>query len=802
MQYSNDSFPFKNVLSFAPLIEYWRTYGESVKSIQAEIVRKILEEVDAVPELSEPIEDMAFIEQHRELVDLLISAVLPIGSIESSYAAAVLPYTPQAFYTTPGFEKLNMIYHIIKYFESKSKSMTEVKSLKAYSMIYSKFYGDELIAKVPLFFPVEDAETKLVRYFKIEFDLGMCDVVLTGELPVLSDEQKDQLLNDRTNLDLWKSLLPPHLFQIHGFGVLNAVEVTEGVLISLIQKDLLEKDTFSRPETIDVLQGKIRSLMGLPSLDIGLISIEQGEFDSVASIQPLGKSLLLSKGVAPSCPMWSKSLYSDVSHQWQEPLVIADLERYENRTGFENYLLEQGYKSLLLIPLYSENTLVGILEVGSKNAHDLNVSSPLYLSEVSSLLAVAVDIELNEKEDRIQAIIKQQYTSIHPAVEWRFREAAKHYLQEQVKSGSAQAESIVFQNVYPLYGLSDIRGSSSERHAAIQADLIEQLELARNILAVCQRRRPLFAIEELRFRTENYIREVKDELRSGDEISILQFLRGEIASLFSELSKFGPEVKEAIKSYEHAIDPEVGTLYRRRKEYEESVRMINDAIGGYIEAQEKEAQAMYPHFFEMFKTDGVDYNLYVGESLVDNKSYNELYLHNLRLWQLRMMCGVHWEMQKLLPTMDVPLETAHLILVQNIPISIRFRIDEKKFDVDGAYNIRYEIVKKRIDKAVISTTGERLTQPGKIAIVYSQEEEAQEYKRYIRYLQATGYLEEGLEEVELGDMQGVYGLRALRVTVKARGVKINTLRTLDEVLVSNGDGTYENVEVVVGGDNE
>jgi hypothetical protein len=111
------------------------------------------------------------------------------------------------------------------------------------------------------------------------------------------------------------------------------------------------------------------------------------------------------------------------------------------------------------------------------------------------------------------------------------------------------------------------------------------------------------------------------------------------------------------------------------------------------------------------------------------------------------------------------LETAHLILVQHMPISIRFRQDEKRFDVDGAYNIRYEIIKKRIDKARILGLDERLTQPGKIAIVYSQSSEADEYRKYIDYLQASGYLKPTIEELWLEDQQGVSGLRALRVEV-------------------------------------
>ena len=112
-----------------------------------------------------------------------------------------------------------------------------------------------------------------------------------------------------------------------------------------------------------------------------------------------------------------------------------------------------------------------------------------------------------------------------------------------------------------------------------------------------------------------------------------------------------------------------------------------------------------------------------------------------------------------------PLETTHLILVQHTPRSIRFRFDEKRFDVDGAYDIRYEIVKKGIDKAVVEGTSDRVTQPGKIAIIYSQSPEGREYRGYIEYLQSRGYLTSEVEELDLGELQGVQGLRALRVAV-------------------------------------
>ena len=119
----------------------------------------------------------------------------------------------------------------------------------------------------------------------------------------------------------------------------------------------------------------------------------------------------------------------------------------------------------------------------------------------------------------------------------------------------------------------------------------------------------------------------------------------------------------------------------------------------------------------------------------------------------------------LAPQLSKPVETTQLIFIHSHPIEIRFRKDEKRFDVEGAYNIRYHIVKKRIDKVRVKETKERLTQPHKIAFVYFNQKEADEYISYIRYLQADQILANDLELLELEELQGVSGLKALRVGV-------------------------------------
>jgi len=92
-------------------------------------------------------------------------------------------------------------------------------------------------------------------------------------------------------------------------------------------------------------------------------------------------------------------------------------------------------------------------------------------------------------------------------------------------------------------------------------------------------------------------------------------------------------------------------------------------------------------------------------------------------------------------------------------------MDEKRFDVDGSYNARYEMIKKRIDKSLVKNSDERITQSGKISIIYSQEREREEYLKLIKILQNQNILEADIEELDVEDLQGINGLRALRVAV-------------------------------------
>jgi hypothetical protein len=450
-----------------------------------------------------------------------------------------------------------------------------------------------------------------------------------------------------------------------------------------------------------------------------------------------------------------------------EPLVVEDVRFYPKSTILEERLLEHGYRSVYVAPLLYQDRLLGTLMLKSTRAGALNALNTANLLPVLPLFAVALNRSLEQLNQKIQSVIKEEFTAIHPSVEWRFQQAALHYIQHK-DEGISALEPIVFHQVYPLFGISDIRMSSDHRNAAIQADLIEHFRLAQEILQLAYAHRPLPILVVFSHRLDKHIKGMKVGLNAGDEATKPFFIQQAIEPMFDQLATFGAPVAEKIAAYRTALDPQVQTIYRSRRDFEESLKLINETIATYLDQEEAKAQEYFPHYFEKLKTDGVEHTIYIGASMVENGNFSPMYLKNLRLWQLMVTCEVVRRTEEIKGSLSVPLETTHLILAQDSSLSIFFSPDERHFEVAGAYDIRHEIIKKRIDKAVIKGTSERLTQPGKIAIVYSQRQEGAEYLEYIDYLQTAGILTGETEDVELADLQGAQGLKALRVVVELR----------------------------------
>jgi len=192
----------------------------------------------------------------------------------------------------------------------------------------------------------------------------------------------------------------------------------------------------------------------------------------------------------------------------------------------------------------------------------------------------------------------------------------------------------------------------------------------------------------------------------------------------------------------------------------------------YVHQEQKEEQQVFPHNFDKHQTDGMEYLIYLGSSMTRHDRFSEVYVQSLRLWQIILACGLAWHAWDLHKTLRIKLDLPHLIIVSQAPLSIRFRFDEKRFDVDGAYNIAHEIVKSRIEKAMVKGGKERLTQPRRIAMIYSTENELQEILRYVDLLQGETFLTDEVEHIELEDLTDIQKLKAVRVRVNVESAAL------------------------------
>ncbi len=762
--------PFRTDLSLKPVIDFWtRMAGKD--SAKGAVARVITEEVAKAPELLAPLTDCAIVERHEDLLDLLMAAAFPPAGREHGYGAAMVPFQLHGFYATPSMERLLMTedWHLKGRINLNADLVGAMRRAYAYALVLQRLYGIELELDHPLILTVPDPDTRLDRHFRLLFDWTFVEVEATGPLPELPPDVGRRLQADLLNAEGLSDLLPSDRFVLRGFTILKALEVTDQEVLSALKRDLIDRESIVSKERFCGVEARLRTLFRRPNLKLGIGAIDGERVLILNDFSSHEHSCIFADSAHHKVSEFAGTIYARVV-QSGEPTIIEDLAAMPNRTRVEDSVLASGVRTLLVAPLHYQNRVIGTLELGSPEPDELDGTHLPKLHEVLPLFAMAVRRSMDEFNARVQTEIKERFTAIHPVVEWRFRKAVLDGLERTGDPAGAELQPIVFENVHPLYALADIRGSSVQRERAIQADLLAQLALAREVADVAYKARRLPALDQLRYRIERHAEQIRTGVAAGDESGIVAFLRAEVESLFDHLSTFGEAVRGAIEAYRSALDPRLGAVYGQRRVFEESVTRIADTISSYLDLEEEAAQDIYPHYFEKQKTDGVDHQMYVGASLLEDGRFDPLYLKSLRIWQLMVSCGVAARADRLTAELPVPLQTTHLVLVQHAPLSIRFRFDEKRFDVDGAYDIRYEIVKKRIDKALVKGTTERITQPGQLVIVYGQGSEAAEYRGYLEYLRHLGYVSGEIEDLELEELQGVHGLRALRVDIALREV--------------------------------
>lgn len=736
--------------------------------MKREFYRYLLEKIETEEALAKTL-DVAVLDGHRETLELIFTILTPLLADEKElYWALSTPVPQQIFFST------DLMYDFIKNTETSAEKLENTHSISheehqftfLYNMIMERLYSYNTLSDTELTFSNTNKDTGLRQYYRVNVDTQFVDITYTKKtLPKLNFDQLSGIGQNEKELEMLKQQLPLCDFRFDGFTVLSITDVSLQYALDGITKALVNH-TYQQSAYEHIIQS-LKTLTGRADIDFGLLPFltvnDKPVFDTTESIS----SLLLNafKQFGMDQEVFHQKFYE--YRKDPKPLFFNGMtDEQMEEMPFMEAIRKYGIKSYSILPVTYSGQTVGLLEIYAKAELVLDDNLLSKLSRAIPLLGQLFQYHIEEFNTKMDEVIKDKFTALQPSVQWKFNEHAWDFLHKNKNQQLVQEiETVTFKGLYPLFGAIDIRNSTTERNQALREDLKIQLDLLSQTILQLKEILKLELLDKLLFNARNLIEKINTLDNSLQENIVSEFLEFEVHPVLKHIGETQPRATQTIAPYFHSILPETGISFQHRRTLESAMQMINTTVGEYLENSQKELQATYPFYFAKFRSDGVEYDIYIGQAIAPRIPFDTMYLKNIRLWQLQSMAEVARLTNGMLGQLSTPLYTTQLIFIHSNQIDISFRNDERRFDVEGAYNIRYEVIKKRIDKAKLKDGKERLTQPGKIAMVYYNASEASEYITYIRYLQDQKILLDDLEELDLEELQGVNGLKALRVGI-------------------------------------
>jgi len=757
--------PFQVKLSFHKVIERLEEFAATNTGFRGDTAKDLLKRVAQHSELNDGITHINQVADNAGLIHELLADLFPEILTKNEIKAVSIPYQGLVFNHTERFKEI--LANVGGEFEFNIRDFDDHQFyVLSCCIILNRFYGTNLDFAKPLFYDIPSAEGYM-KHYRILYNADFMEIIPTDSAVKLTQEDIDLLVNNYNNLDLWKQKFPKDAWIMKGFTIMTLYDATVENAVSILKSNLI--GAAAEPDLQKNLAGIFRSIFRIPDLGIGftMFNIEEQKFSKTALGKKFNSYLLPYLQSEDSKKLLCNGSYECIvqEHTYFAVSDVAALAIADPENNLAKHFASQNIKSFILAPVVKNGVLLGVLELVSHRSRELNSVTALKLKNVMPFITDSIDRRINELQNMIRAVIQENYTTLHPSVYWKFRNEAQNYIVGLQSGLIYTPKEIIFPEVYPLYGQVDIKDSSITRNLSVKDDLLNQLNQLLNILEKLNDYPPIAAAAQNVLDVKGFIDELSADVKADTEQHIQHYLETHIYPLIITPNVYNKDQQESIDQYFNNLDSLTGEFHFNRRNYEKTLSLVNDKLVKILDARQAEIQTYFPHYYERFKTDGVEHNLYIGRSIAQNKKLEQADLHRLRLWELMVIAEMEIAHNELKPILPYHLNVASLVLVFAMPISIRFRMDEKHFDIDGAYNIRYEVIKKRIDKAHIKNSHERITRKGKITIIYSNAEEEQEYMQYIQILQNAGILAPDPEHFNVEDLQGVSGLKAIRVGV-------------------------------------
>ncbi|OFV18566.1 hypothetical protein HMPREF3127_06825 [Sphingobacterium sp. HMSC13C05] len=758
-------------LDFEPFFKYLESFIENGTSSDEMIPLFALERIKELEHLNGKLCKQN-LNAYKDILQLIYSlSVSLIDTAPKRYWALTTALAEEAFYGTEAFFDLSSHQLVEQEMQGKMRAgslLTNQEKL-FYTLIFDRLYGFSPNENSSIVYHHLNDQGEIIDYYDLDIDFKFVEIKAKKTLPALdigrlSENPSDSIFDWNTVINTVKL----EDFELSGFSMVTLRKTSTEHTLRRIQSILLDLPTYNYHLFLADLEKIITPLLKGPDTVFSLFPLFQLNGVPFFDYSITNKSILFAEAYTANKTF---KINPEIAGYLKHPHVIFYTSNATNgirntTSIFDERISLSGVTTYLCIPLIHNHSLSGILEIYSREQDQLDSETMQALGSLVPLLSqLAQDITLEFKK-RIDDIIINRFTTIQPSVQWKFNHIAAQYIQElENDSQDAHIKAVVFEEVYPLYGAVDVKDSTIIRNASILKDFsfkVKQLAMLIDELSLDGKHKLIMTFSA----RVDQITESLDHI-SFDEsmVKIIEFFRKDVQPFLEEARKQFPSKIAVIEHYaKHFFtNRDTGEFYRN--EFETSLRQINQLISRELDHFNSFIQGNYPSYFQKFRTDGIEYDIYIGESITPQQSFSYEFINVFRRQQIVSMARIALKAYHAKDTLPLALETTQLIFINPHSIDISFREDERRFDVEGSLNIRYEIIKKRIDKIRIKRTKERLTQVNKIAIVYLSDEILEDLMLSIQAIYDMGIIEHTIEHLKLEDVQGIAGLKAIRLSV-------------------------------------
>jgi len=556
---------------------------------------------------------------------------------KDEYIAFANPIPDEILYSTNALAELALCG--LKLYVNKTNSIADhtFTNKIIYYLILERFYGINALETELIF---ESSCEGFTKYFELKIDFSFVDIQYDGEIPRINlaalrknkYDSYDLLHNALSTIDLNK-------FTFQGVSILRFTnkdkEFTTKRLQEIIKNIFIKDKQFLTDEINSIFRSIVRKnniqYFFLPIFELSGFPISENEYAK--------KSILLGHYLNASKQSNSCAIYSYMS----EPCIWSyGIEKDLNieDSVFVDILKSKDIQTYLGVPLFHGERFVGFLEIYS---YEMNFDSndALKLKPYLPHFAQLANDLVTYLKNQLNKIILENYTSIQPTLQWRFNEVAVSYLSKlSNKEENSALEKIVFKDVYPMYGAIDVKDSTRLRNSSQKQSILQHLNSLQNLIAKFEQSPEFDQFEWYKENINTTYECIKEKGVEKNILNIRDFLEKKVSICLEELKGQISSNAELMTLINDVQQQNKQILEIGNDPFERSLAAITKMIRVELDDLNDQLQTIFPCYFETFRTDGIEYDAYIGQSITPTAVFDEEILDEMRKLQILSMVQI------------------------------------------------------------------------------------------------------------------------------------------------------------------